>query len=450
MNFSQKYLLPFNLSVEFLIITLNLLFGYIHFHQIDLIIFCNIIWFAGSFITKSYYINRLPGFLINAFNLTKLFALFFLLFFVYIDLFHFNQYYHLAMIKDAIIMYICLIGWRFVFFYILKKSYKTNTNKAPAVIVGVSVNSIHLKEFIESHPEYGITVAGFFSDKDNDKVNVLGDLKDVYDYCLTHSISEIICSIDKVSKEYLNELIDFTEHHLITIRMLPDTTSYSGGGYDVTYLEYIPLLAIRKNPFDDVTNQFLKRSFDIVFSFLVIVLLLSWLLPILAIFILIESKGPIFFLQQRTGLNKKTFKCIKLRTMVVNKYADEKQAEKNDSRITKFGAFLRKTSLDELPQFFNVFTGSMSVVGPRPHMLKHTEEYSQIVNKYMIRHLVKPGITGLSQVMGYRGETQHDLYLMKMRVRMDRFYIENWSFYLDLKIIYSTIITIFKKNHQIY
>jgi lipopolysaccharide/colanic/teichoic acid biosynthesis glycosyltransferase len=136
--------------------------------------------------------------------------------------------------------------------------------------------------------------------------------------------------------------------------------------------------------------------------------------------------------------------------MVVNTSAHTAQAQRNDPRVTRIGAFLRRTSLDELPQFFNVLWGTMSVVGPRPHMLKHTEEYSQLVDKYMLRHLVKPGITGLSQVMGYRGETQHDLYLMKMRVRMDRFYIENWSFYLDLKVVYATVFSLFGSNKNVY
>ena len=129
---------------------------------------------------------------------------------------------------------------------------------------------------------------------------------------------------------------------------------------------------------------------------------------------------------------------------------DNKQATRNDWRVTRVGKFLRKTSLDELPQFLNVLAGNMSLVGPRPHMVKHTEEYSQLVDKYMLRHLVKPGITGLSQIMGYRGETQHDLHLMKMRVRMDRFYIENWSFYLDIKIVYATVLMLFKNNEQAY
>ena len=291
---------------------------------------------------------------------------------------------------------------------------------------------------------------GFFSEKPNEKVKILGNFGDVATFCQQNKVSEIICSMDKVSKEYLSNLIDFAENNLITIRILPDSSGVFGRNFVTTFLEYIPLLALRKNPFEEVSNKFIKRAFDIVFSIFVIVFILSWLFPIIAIFILVDSRGPVLFSQERTGLLNKPFKCLKFRTMVVNKTAHIDQAQKNDPRITKIGAFLRKTSLDELPQFFNVLWGCMSVVGPRPHMIKHTEEYSQLVDKYMVRHLIKPGITGLSQIMGYRGETQHDLYLMKMRVRMDRFYIENWSFYLDLKVVYETMISLFKPNKTIF
>jgi putative colanic acid biosynthesis UDP-glucose lipid carrier transferase len=217
-----------------------------------------------------------------------------------------------------------------------------------------------------------------------------------------------------------------------------------------TFVEHMPLLALRKNPFDEATNQFVKRGFDIIFSLLVIVLIMSWLTPIIALLIKLSSPGPVFFSQERSGIQNKSFKCFKFRSMRTENNSEFKQATKNDTRVTKIGSFLRKTSLDELPQFFNVLLGNMSIVGPRPHPLKLTEEYSQKVDRYMVRHLVKPGITGLSQVMGYRGETQHDLYLMKMRVRMDRFYIDNWSFYLDLKVVWATILLMFRKDTNAY
>jgi len=187
-----------------------------------------------------------------------------------------------------------------------------------------------------------------------------------------------------------------------------------------------------------VANRIVKRIFDIVFSSLVIVFILSWLFPIIYFLIKMESSGPVFFVQTRSGLNNVPFNCYKFRSMRVNKDSDTVQATKGDSRITKIGAFLRKTSLDELPQFFNVLLGNMSVVGPRPHMLSHTEQYSQLIDQFMVRHFIKPGITGWAQVTGYRGETKL-VEEMLGRVEADVWYMENWSFALDLKIIFMTV-----------
>jgi putative colanic acid biosynthesis UDP-glucose lipid carrier transferase len=192
-----------------------------------------------------------------------------------------------------------------------------------------------------------------------------------------------------------------------------------------------------------------KRAFDFVFAALVVVFLLSWLLPLLVLLIKIDSRGPVFFKQLRTGKHGQPFYCYKLRSMRVNAEADAKQARKGDSRITRVGAFLRQTSLDELPQFLNVLKGEMSVVGPRPHMLSHTEYYSQAIDDFMYRHQVMPGITGLAQVSGYRGETK-EVAAMAQRVDADIKYLSNWSFLLDLRIVLLTILQAFKHNKNAF
>ena len=199
----------------------------------------------------------------------------------------------------------------------------------------------------------------------------------------------------------------------------------------------------------DFGVQVKKRFFDIVFSLMVTVFLLSWLVPIIAILIKLDSKGPVFFLQDRSGKNNQPFKCIKFRSLAVNKESDSKQVTKGDTRITKLGRFLRKSSIDELPQFFNVLKGDMSVVGPRPHMLKHTEEYSAIIMKYMIRHYQKPGVTGYAQVNGFRGEIKTEEQLIK-RIEYDVWYIENWSIWLDLKIIIQTVVVTIKGQENAF
>jgi len=190
-------------------------------------------------------------------------------------------------------------------------------------------------------------------------------------------------------------------------------------------------------PFQLGCNVFAKRTFDLIFSLGVIILIMPWFIPIVYLLIRLDSKGPAFFSQRRTGYNNRTFYCFKFRSMVVNKYSDALQASESDERITRIGRLLRKTNLDEFPQFFNVLIGNMSVVGPRPHMLKHTQEYSVIEN-YMMRHLMKPGVTGLSQARGLHGETDQ-LWKMERRLRTDLEYIRNWSFWLDIKIIFWTI-----------
>ena len=193
----------------------------------------------------------------------------------------------------------------------------------------------------------------------------------------------------------------------------------------------------------------IKRIFDIAFALLVLVFLLSWLIPVIALIIKIESTGPAFFKQLRTGKDNAPFYCFKFRSMHMNEEANHRQASKGDARITRVGAFIRKTNIDELPQFINVLRGEMSIVGPRPHMLKHTEEYSQVVDDFMQRHTVTPGITGLAQVRGFRGETK-EVIAMAKRVKMDIWYIKNRSFLLDLKIVAMTVIQAMKGNENAF
>jgi putative colanic acid biosynthesis UDP-glucose lipid carrier transferase len=197
-------------------------------------------------------------------------------------------------------------------------------------------------------------------------------------------------------------------------------------------------LSLRTIPIDKPLNQFIKRAFDIFLSVAVLVGILSWLTPLLAILIKLDSKGTVFFKQKRNGLDYHEFYCYKFRSMRDNKEADIEQVSKNDSRITRVGSFLRKTSMDELPQFINVLKGDMSVVGPRPHMVSHTHMYAERIDKFMVRHFIKPGITGLAQVSGYRGEIETDEDIVN-RVKFDIFYVENWSLFLDIKIVFNTI-----------
>ena len=214
------------------------------------------------------------------------------------------------------------------------------------------------------------------------------------------------------------------------------------------FIDDIEVMTPYISPLDDSLNRFLKRLFDIITSIVALVFT-ALLFPFVCIIIKIQSPGPVFFRQRRTGLAGHEFYCYKFRSMHVNKDADRLQATKDDPRKYPFGNFMRKANIDELPQFWNVLCGDMSIVGPRPHMLAHTEQYSHLIGEYMVRHFVKPGVTGWAQVTGFRGETS-ELWQMEGRVERDIWYIQHWTFWLDIRIIWMTIKTIFHRDANAY
>lgn len=349
-----------------------------------------------------------------------------------------------AIFGVAVVLLFC---WRVLYFYLNRIFINKKLNAKNVVIVGFGDLAWEMRKFFRLHPEYGYRFLGYFDQKiKNSEVNSLDKLES---FCEENSVHEIYCCLPYLENNKVKKLIDYGLSNLIRVKLITDYRGFFSRGISLQRYDRIPVLNIAAIPLDEKTNQAAKRAFDIVFSLIVILLFLSWAGPIIALLIKLDSKGPVLFKQKRTGKDNKDFWCLKFRTMYVNNDSDVKQATKDDNRITLVGAFLRKTSLDEFPQFFNVLAGSMSVVGPRPHMLVHTERYSRIIKKFMARHYIKPGITGLAQAKGFRGETQHE-YAMRGRVKLDRFYIENWTFLLDLKIIFATIISLTKGDQQAY
>lgn len=235
------------------------------------------------------------------------------------------------------------------------------------------------------------------------------------------------------------EIFKLAEAHKVHISLIPSITQSDFFLYDLGYIQTQPVLNQAKYPLDFYSNYLLKRAFDIVFSVVVIIGICSWLFPVIAVLIRISSKGPVFFIQERYGFHEEVFKCIKFRTMIVNDESSTKTTEENDVRITRFGKFLRKTSLDEMPQFINVLKGEMSIVGPRPHMLAVDNYYKPKIGRYSLRSMVNPGITGLAQVNGLRGDAGDVEVEMNKRVLADSFYVRNWSFTLDMVIILKTV-----------
>jgi putative colanic acid biosysnthesis UDP-glucose lipid carrier transferase len=349
--------------------------------------------------------------------------------------------------------FVLLVCFRIFFMKLLKFVRAKGYNFRRVIIVGANAMGERMNRILTKDLTYGYKVLGFFDDESDGtvlKAPLLGNLDAISGYLENREqhqkIDEMYVSlhIDKI--EIINKLTLLCDRHLVRIRYVPDFQQYTKTNrVQVAFYGNgnIPVLMRRKEPLEVTVNRIIKKIFDLCFSLFVIVFIFSWLFPIIILCIKLNSKGPVFFVQMRSGRDNQSFPCYKFRTMYVNKEANVAQASKNDARITKVGAFLRRTSLDELPQFLNVLVGNMSVVGPRPHMLSHTEQYSNLINNFLVRHFAKPGITGWAQVNGYRGETK-ELSDMEGRVEHDIWYIENWSFLLDLRIIVKTVLNVFR------
>ncbi len=320
------------------------------------------------------------------------------------------------------------------------------------LIIGYNDRAKKLVEYLEQEP-IRTEIVGFCEHEEavDELTNypILCKPQDALEVSKEHNVTEIFSTIAPEQEVALYKLMNQAEQSLIRFKIIPDITHFIRKPVHVDYIYDMPVLSLRKEPLEDIGNRIKKRFFDVVFSSLVILLLLSWLVPLVGLLIWLESRGPIFFVQQRSGKDGKVFNCLKFRSMKVNKDANEKQATKNDARITKLGSFLRKSSIDELPQFFNVWIGDMSIVGPRPHMIRHTDDYSRLINHYMIRHFLKPGITGWAQIHGYRGEIKRveDIH---GRVEYDLWYLENWSLWLDMRIILLTAYNMVRGEKNAY
>jgi putative colanic acid biosynthesis UDP-glucose lipid carrier transferase len=320
------------------------------------------------------------------------------------------------------------------------------------VIVGYNEVARKLVQRLETSRK-DFLVDGYFENQEEihelSTLPIIGNISECLEYAIHNNINEIYSTISPEKNESIYEMSQVAEKSLIRFKFVPDFRLYVNRVTYIEYLDNLPILSLRPEPLEDPGNSTKKRVFDIAFSLLIMVFLLSWLIPILAILIKLTSRGPVFFKQSRSGKNKKLFTCYKLRTMKINPEANTKQVTWNDSRVTKLGRLLRKTNLDELPQFINVLLGNMSVVGPRPHMLIHTNKYSKIMGEYMIRHFLKPGITGWAQVNGFRGEIKDDDQL-RGRIDHDIWYMENWSLWLDLKIVWLTLYSTLKGDKKAY
>ncbi len=441
------YLRPISYLIDLSIVNgLAILYFFENINPALAIAFISLSWFILSIYSKFYEVYRFTREVTIFTLIIRQLVLFTLIMFAFVGYNYDLKIYPIKIFRYVLSAFLGIAFFKFALYYLLQK-YRTafGGNYRKTVIFGVNKKTLALERFFNEKVEFGYIHKKTFNFKDKETL----DLADCFRFILDEEVDEIYCSISELSNHQINEISDFADNNLKILKFLPDNKEIYSKKLKYEYYEYIPILSLRNIPLEDSINTVLKRFFDIVFSSLIIVFILSWLTPIIAILIKLESEGPVFFKQSRNGFNYKEFNCYKFRSMMPNQDAHLYQATRDDQRVTKIGRLIRKTSIDELPQFFNVLFGDMSVVGPRPHMVSHTNIYAKRIDKFMVRHFVKPGITGLAQISGFRGEIESDKDIIG-RVKYDIFYIENWSLLLDLKIITRTFINAVRGEEKAY
>jgi putative colanic acid biosynthesis UDP-glucose lipid carrier transferase len=415
--------------------------------------FMNICWILTTWISGVYNSKTIVNF--ETFSRRTMNAFLYFIGFITLYLYFFHQ---IVISRTFIIAQLTGIGIlllfnRFIFLAISQYFRRKDRLMRKIVVIGYNNVAKKLVNYLENQ-SINSRVIGFCEDQENVQeithYPILANISGVLEECQRYGATEIYSTIAPEQNSSLYELIRGAERSCIRFRLVPDLGMFMlKKQVYIDYLEDMPIISLRREPLEDLGNQIRRRIFDIIISSLVCIFILTWMVPLVGLAILLESRGPVFFVQARSGKNNQPFSCLKFRSMVANSNADKVQATRNDSRITRVGAFLRRTSLDEFPQFINVLKGDMSIVGPRPHMLKHTSDYSQVVDQFMIRQFVKPGITGWAQVNGYRGETR-DLTQMEKRIEHDIWYLENWSLWLDVRIVFMTVFNLFRREQYAY
>ena len=334
------------------------------------------------------------------------------------------------------------IGWRLTLRFFVKMFRRSGRNLHTTVLIGDGDNMVELYHTLNDLT-YGYRVLGiFYDEKDSnypEGIPFKGPVNQLFEWLSHNTVHELYCGLPSSRKDDILAIMNYCENNLIRFYSVPHVRNYIKRQLQLELLGEVPVLSIRTEPLQNPVNRLAKRLFDLTFSSLFLLTIFPFMYLIVGLIIKITSPGPIFFKQERNGENGKIFKCYKFRSMkVMENDKVVSQATQNDPRVTKVGNFLRRTSLDELPQFINVLTGGMSIVGPRPHAVAHNEQYRQLIEGYMLRHKVKPGITGWAQINGWRGETD-TLEKMEKRVEFDLEYIREWSVWFDIKIVFLTV-----------
>ncbi len=441
---------PLQISIDIILINFIIYFVYDkQYFNVYFLSYISLFWLITSTFFGFYKVYRFTRILMVFKLLVKQFLVFIFGYFTYFGIFNEGD-----IVNNQLLILITIITTvsvvKFSWLFLLKKYRSLGNNFRTTIVIGFDNSTKDIIKLFKSKSNLGYKYLGFFSNKIYKNNEYLGGVDAVFEYARKHVVDEIYCSLSSLNKKQIKKINKYAIDQQITLKLIPDSLELYSKNQSVEYYDNsLMVLNVNKLPFDFTENFYFKRIFDILFSLLVCIFILSWLIPILWILVKLESKGPLIFKQGREGIQGTEFICYKFRSMKMNKLSNKVHAKENDIRVTKIGAFLRKTSMDELPQFLNVLLGDMSVVGPRPHLESLSLEYQKDVDNYLKRHIVKPGITGLAQIGGYRGEIKKRSDI-KNRVRLDIFYIENWSFFLDIKIILQTVLNVVNGEEKAY
>ena len=457
MRYAKRLLLLLDYTIINVTITAGLF--YIHantavsFFQLFLLtIIINLIWFFTTEIVGVYSSNSVKN--IVLFVKRTILSLTVMVFFVIIFLFaiELNLHKRILVLQFFLFFFISILSIRLLYFIIFKLINRQKGFVNRALIIGYNDTAKKLADYLNGSSG-ALQLVGFVDEQINIQeltfVPVFTGIKNTVKLAKRLNINEIFSTISPNENNAINELITESEKQCVRFRIVPSVSIFLEKGMTIDHYADLSMFSFRRDPLEDVGNRIKKRLFDVGVSVFVVVFILSWLYPLLAILIKLGSEGPVLFKQLRSGISDQPFYCMKFRTMKLNNHSDQLQASRNDARVTWLGTILRKTSLDEFPQFINVLLGDMSVVGPRPHMLSHTAEFSQMADHYMVRHLLKPGITGWAQVNSFRGEIKHPDQL-KDRISSDLWYLQNWSLILDVKIVAMTFLRVFIGDKNAY
>ncbi|WP_136482655.1 exopolysaccharide biosynthesis polyprenyl glycosylphosphotransferase [Cognatitamlana onchidii] len=409
------------------------------------------LWSVSTYFIGFYKVYRYTSAFKVLSLLVKQFIVYTIIVFAFIGVFRSINMPASVTLNYLLYSFLAIGSLKLISYYFLK-SFRSllQGNLRNVILIGSSESTEELNILFKTQKELGYKLKAVFSNTRGGDFE--GTIADSFEYLKKNrDIDEIYCSIDELTEKEVNEYVKYANLNHCNIKFVPNTSRLFTKRLRTDYYDYIPVLSIDEASLNDDFNTFIKRTFDVLFSSFVLIFIFSWLSVILFILIKLESKGPLFYKHKRNGINYKEFNCYKFRSLKTTDEIKGTYVKQGDNRVTKIGGFLRKTSLDELPQFINVLKGDMSVVGPRPHMLSYTDEYSKVIDKFnfIYRHHVKPGVTGLAQIKGYRGEIETKIDIIN-RIKYDIFYIENWSLLLDLKIILQTIFNMFKGESKAY